>query len=262
MTARRLSSTAGARALAGEVMGTFALLLAAAGGPTMAAVGDGSPGRAALAVAPGATIVGLTYVWGPVSGAHFNPAVTLAFALRRDLPWRWTIPYAAAQLVGGILACLLLRALFGDVGDLGATLPGPRTGEVTAALVEGVITAVLIVTILRTSSGGRNVGHNSALAVGGWIAVAGVIAGAVSGASMNPVRSLAPDVVRGDPSGAWIYVVGPLAGATVAALLVRPLFGRPTSAERDAAIGDVLSGIHPDRRGPIDDPPGTRAHVV
>jgi aquaporin Z len=178
-----------------------------------------------------------------ISGAHFNPVVTFTFAVRGDLPWRWVPRYLLAQLAGAVLACLFLLAMFGLVGHLGATLPGPRATVWQALLMELVLTSILVSVILGTALGARNVGHNSALAVGGFIAAAGLFAGTVSGASMNPTRSLAPALVSGRLTDVWIYLVGPLAGALVAVAAIRVVAGRPTRTERDAALGDQLGMV-------------------
>jgi aquaporin Z len=153
---------------------------------------------------------------GAVSGAHLNPAVSFAFALRRDFPW-WRVPgYIVAQLVGATLACLFLRALFGTAGKLGATEPGSRIADWKALLVELVLTAGLVSTILGTASRAQNVGPLSAVGVGGYIALAGLWSSPISGASMNPARSFAPDLVLGSFTHLWLYIVGPLVGAALA----------------------------------------------
>lgn len=228
------------RATAAEAAGTLLLVLVAAGGPTIAATGNGHVERFALAIAPGLTVMALIYALGAICGAHFNPVVTVTFAVRGDFPWRLVPRYLAAQLLGALLACLFLRAMFGVVGHLGATLPGPRTTDVQALLMELVLTNVLVLVILGTALGARNVGHNSALAVGGFIAAAGLFAGTISGASLNPTRSLAPALVSGRLTDVWIYLAGPFIGAILAALGVRALGGRATRSERDAAVGEQL----------------------
>ncbi|HEV3228190.1 MAG TPA: aquaporin [Solirubrobacteraceae bacterium] len=228
------------RASSAEVAGTSLLVLVAAGGPTIAATGNGPVERLALVIAPGLTVTALIYALGAISGAHFNPVVTMAFALRGDFPWRWVPRYAAAQLAGGLLACVFLRVMFGVVGHLGATEPGPRATDAQALFMEVVLTAILVLVILGTASGARNVGHNSALAVGGFIAAAGLFASTISGSSLNPARSLAPALVSGRLSTVWIYLVGPSAGAIAAAFAVLAIGGRPTRSEREAALGERL----------------------
>jgi aquaporin Z len=174
---------------------------------------------------------------GTVSGAHLNPAVTLAFAVRRNFPWRRVPGYVVAQMVGGVAAALFLRAMFGTVGTLGVTVPGNGVGSGTALAMEVVLTAGLVNTILGTAAGARNIGANGAIAVGGYIALAGLWSAPISGASMNPVRSLAPDLVRGDFGTAWIYVAGPVLGALIGVAFEWILKGKPTSAGTLAAQG-------------------------
>jgi aquaporin Z len=185
-------------------------------------------------------VTALVYALGSISGAHFNPVVTLTFAVRGDFPWRWVPRYVLAQLAGALFACLFLRGMFGVVGHLGATLPGPRATDLQALVMELVLTNILVLVILGTALGARNVGHNSALAVGGFISAAGLFAGTISGASLNPTRSLAPALVSGRLAEVWIYLLGPLAGGIIAAFGVRALGGRATGNERDAALGDQL----------------------
>jgi len=226
------------RRMFAEAWGTFLLVLVAAGGGAVAAAAAGEVTPAMRAVAPGLVVIAAIYFMGEVSGAHLNPAVTFAFAVRRNFPWRRVPGYVLAQCAGGIAATLFLRLILGP-GDLGATTPGAGLGAGTAFLVEIVLTAGLVNTILGTASGARNVGTNGALAVGGYIALAGLWAAPLTGASMNPVRSLAPDLVRGDLSTAWVYVAGPLVGALVGVLFEWMLKGPPTAAGAEAAQGSL-----------------------
>jgi aquaporin Z len=202
------------RRLFSEVLGTFMLVLVAAGGGILH--GEGQIGLPAAVVAPGLMVMAIILFMGAVSGAHLNPAVSLAFALRRDFPWKRLPGYVLAQLIGATLACLFLDAVFGNVQHLGATLPGPGYADWQALLMEIVLTAVLVSVILGTASTAQNVGRVAALAVGGYIALAGLWAAPVSGTSMNPVRSFGPALVSGDFSSYWVYVLGPIAGACIA----------------------------------------------
>lgn len=174
---------------------------------------------------------------GTVSGAHLNPAVTLGFALRGNFPWKRVPGYLAAQLAGGVAAAWLLRAMFSDIGHLGATLPGPGIGAGTAVLTEMVLTAGLVSVILGTASGARNVGSNAAIAVAGYIALAGLWAAPISGASMNPARSLGPVIVGGQWTDWWAYIVGPAAGAVIAVGFAQILRGKATRSGDQAAQG-------------------------
>ena len=146
---------------------------------------------------------------GAVSGAHLNPGVSLAFAMREDFPWRRVPGYIIVQLLGATLACLFLLAVFGDIQHLGATLPGAGYENWQALLMEVALTAGLVSVILGTASAAQNVGAIAALGVGGYIALAGLWAAPVSGVSMNPARSFGPALVSGDFASYWVYVVGP-----------------------------------------------------
>lgn len=199
-----------------EMLGTFLLVLGGVGSHVAASVTGVPISRAAAVTVPGLTVMAAILFMGKVGGAHLNPVVSIAFALRRDFPWRRVPGYIASQVVGGLLACLFLWAVLGRHGDFGATVPGPAVSDIQALLVEAVLTMGLVSVILGTASSAQNVGALSALAVGGYIALAGLWSSPLSGASMNPVRSFAPDLVRGDLSHTWLYVVGPLIGAVLA----------------------------------------------
>lgn len=225
------------RRLFAESWGTFLLVFAAAGGALAGDTGAGAVTPAMAAVAPGLMVMAAIYFMGAVSGAHLNPAVTFAFALRGNFPWYRVPGYVGAQLVGGVGAVLLLRALFGDANDLGATAPHHGFDALRALWLEIVLTAGLVNTILGTASGARNIGTNAGIAVGGYIALAGLWAAPFSGASMNPARSLAPDLVRGDLSTTWIYLAGPLIGALIGVAFEWILKGPPTISGNQAAQG-------------------------
>ena len=208
--------------------------------PARAVVAARSNGEITLSmkvVAPGVMVMSIIYFMGTVSGAHLNPAVTLAFAARRNFPWSRTPGYILAQFGGGIIAAGFLRSMFGVEGLLGATTPGADISDFKAFVIEVLLTTGLVSTILGTASGARNIGSNGALAVGGYIALAGLWAAPISGASMNPVRSFAPDLVRGDLSTVWIYVAGPVLGAMIAVCFEWILKGPPTTAGDLAARG-------------------------
>lgn len=223
------------RRLAAELIGTFALTLVAAGGEVVAVVSGGAVSHAARAVAPGLLVMAMIYSVGAVSGAHFNPAITLGFATRGVFPWRRVPGYWLAQLVGALLAAGLLRALFGLVANVGATTP--RHGRGTGLVMEAVLTWLLVTVILGTGSNRGLVGADAAIAVGATIALCGLFAGPISDASMNPARSLGPAIVAGVPDDVWIYVVGPLAGALAAVATARLVLGRPNPEEERVAAG-------------------------
>jgi len=214
------------RRLFSEAMGTFFLVLAGAGAAVVDAKSNGAIGRSAAVTAPGLTVMAIILFMGAVSGAHLNPAVMLSFAARRDFPWRRVPGYILMQFVGATLACLFLWAALGKVGALGATEPGAEIHSWQAMLIEFVLTVGLVSVILGTASSAQNVGAFSAIAVGGYIVLAGLWSSPISGASMNPARSFGPDLANGDFANYWIYVVGPIVGAMTAVGIAYVLRGR------------------------------------
>ncbi len=235
------------RRLFAELVGTFMLVTVAAGGGVLHAKGEIT--LSAAVVAPGLMVMAIILFMGAVSGAHLNPVVSIAFALRGEFPWKRVPGYIAIQLLGATLACLFLLAVFGNVHHLGATLPGPGYHPWQALLIEIVLTATLVSVILGTASGAQNVGAIGALGVGGYVALAGLWAAPVSGASMNPARSFGPALVSGDWSSYWVYVVGPLFGAVIAvgcAVILRGRGGDPTA--RIAASGSLASEPQQDQQ--------------
>jgi aquaporin Z len=228
------------RRLFAELLGTFLLTLVAAGADVIGAATGQPADRLARYVAPALLVMAMIYTIGNVSGAHLNPAVTLAFSLRRDFPWKRVLGYWSAQFAGSMLAALFLLAVFGDKGSkahLGATLPNPRTGDGAALAMEIVLTALLVTVILGTAHNQRLVGHNAAFAVAGTIALAGLFAGPVSGASMNPARSLGPALLGGALGSYWIYLIGPVIGALIATGMAWILRGGHSPAAVAAATG-------------------------
>jgi aquaporin Z len=171
---------------------------------------------AALVVAPALMVMAIILFMGAVSGAHLNPAVSFAFAFRGDFPWRRLPAYIVAQFAGAVAATLLLWALIGKHGSAGLTLPGHGISTLTAMLWEVVLTVGLVSTILGTASGAQQVGPFAAIGVGSYIALAGLWGSPVSGASMNPARSLGPALVLADWTSWWAYLAGPVAGAAIA----------------------------------------------
>jgi aquaporin Z len=228
----------GYRRLFGELLGTFMLVLVAAGGGVLYAKGQIS--LSAAVVAPGLMVMAIILFMGAVSGAHLNPVVSLAFALRGDFPWKRVPGYVLVQLLGATLACLFLLALLGNVHHLGATMPGPGYKPWQTFLLEIALTGTLVSVILGTASAAQNVGTIGALAVGGYIALAGLWAAPISGASMNPARSFGPALVSGDWTAYWAYVAGPLIGAVIAVGCAAILRGWDEDpAARTAASGSL-----------------------
>jgi aquaporin Z len=226
------------RRIFAETWGTFLLVVVAAGAAVVDAHSGGKVTAPVATIAPGLMVMSIIYFMGTVSGAHVNPAVTLAFAVRGNFPW-WRVPgYVAAQFMGAIAAAFFLKEMFGIIGDLGATTPREHVSSIQALLIEILLTAGLVNVILGTASGARNVGTNAGIAVGGYIALAGMWAAPISGASMNLARSAGPDLVRGDLKTTWIYIVGPLLGALIAVGFEWILKGAPTREGTIAAQGE------------------------
>jgi aquaporin Z len=239
------------RRLVSETLGTFFLVLAAAGGGMMGQAFPGTISRAAAVTAPALMVMAIILFMGKVSGAHLNPAVSLAFAVRGDFPW-WRVPgYIIVQLLGATLAALFLRAVIDVSATYGSNYPAPNYSAGAAFWMELVLTFGLLSVILGTASGAQNVGIVGAFGVGGYIALAGLWASPISGASMNPARTFGPDVVSGNFTDYWVYVAGPLAGAAIAVAVAFVLRGRGGGRTGSAAAqGALFPEIEePDQRG-------------
>jgi aquaporin Z len=222
-----------------EAWGTFLLVLVAAGGGVVAAMSAGRVTLGMMVVAPGLMVMAIIYFMGAVSGAHLNPAVTLAFAVRRNFPWKRVPGYIVGQVIGGIGAAGFPPGHVRHDWRARRDAAGRGVTSGKALAMEVVLTAGLVNTILGTASGARNIGTNGAIAVGGYIALAGLWAAPVTGSSMNPARSLAPDVVRGDLHTTWIYLIGPMLGALIGVAFEWILKGPPTAAGRIVAQGPL-----------------------
>ncbi len=233
------------RRLCGELLGTFFLVLVAAGGPMIDKAIPGSVGRAAAVTAPGMMVMAIILFMGKVSGAHLNPAVSIAFSLRGDFPWRRIPGYVVVQLAGAALAAWFLQSVVHISALYGSDYPASGYTTRDAVLMEAVLTLGLVSVILGTASGAQQVGLFGAIGVGSYIALAGLWASPISGASMNPARTLGPDMVSVDFTSFWVYIVGPLAGAVlgvgVAFVLRGPGGGRSGSL---AAQGGIRPEIH------------------
>ena len=203
------------RALVAEAIGTFALVFAGCGA-IMVDAKTHQLGHVGIAITFGLVIMAMIYAVGHVSGAHFNGAVTFAFALTRHFPWSRAVYYWAAQLTGAILAAALLRASLGNIAHVGATLPAGS--QVQSFLWEAVMSGLLMFVILAVATDTRAVGEAAAIAIGGTIALDAMFGGPISGASMNPMRSLGPALVSGDLHALWVYVLAPVVGTSVGGL--------------------------------------------
>jgi aquaporin Z len=223
------------RRLFSELLGTFFLVLAAAGGGMMGHAFPGVISHTDAVVAPALTVLGIILFMGKVSGAHLNPAVSIAFALRRDFPWRRVPGYIVVQLAGATLAALFLHAVINVSATYGSNYPAATYSAGSAFWMEFILTVGLVSVILGTASGAQNVGLFGAFGVGGYIALAGLWGSPISGASMNPARTFGPDLVGGSFSHYFVYVAGPIAGAAVAVAIAFVLRGRGGGASGSGA---------------------------
>src|ERR1035437_2368669 len=232
------------RRLFSELLGTFFLVLAAAGGGMMSHAFPGVISHGAAVVAPALTVMAIILFMGKISGAHLNPAVSIAFALRDDFPWRRVPGYIITQLVGATLAALFLHAVINVSATYGSNYPARGYSGMAAFWMELILTVGLVSVILGTASGAQNIGIIGAFGVGGYIALAGLWGSPISGASMNPARTFGPDLASTTFTSYWVYVAGPIAGAVLAvgiAFVLRgPGGGRSGSL---AAQGDLAPEI-------------------
>src|SRR3954447_11731007 len=232
------------RRLFSELLGTFFLVLVAAGGGMMSQAFPDTISRAAAVTAPGLMVMAIILFMGKVSGAHLNPAVSLAFAARGDFPWRRVPGYIIVQLIGASLAAWFLQGVVDVSASYGSNYPASGYSAGAAFLMELILTLGLVSVILGTASGAQNIGIIGAFGVGGYIALAGLWGSPISGTSMNPARTFGPNLVSGDFSDYWVYVAGPIAGAAVAvgcAFVLRgPGGGKAGSG---AAQGDLYTEV-------------------
>jgi aquaporin NIP len=205
--------------LLSELLGTFTLVFAGTGAIVINDVSGGVIGHAGIALTFGLVVMAMIYTFGDVSGAQLNPAVTLAFAAAKRMAWKDVPGFIAAQIGGACLASGVLRLLFPAHAKLGATLPAGSAMQ--SFVLEVLLTAILMLTILRVSTGAKEKGITAGIAIGGVIALEAMFAGPICGASMNPVRSLAPALVSGHLEHLWIYLAAPTLGALLAVPLAK-----------------------------------------
>ena len=230
------------RRLFSELLGTFFLVLAAAGGGMMGHAFPGVISHTAAVTAPALTVMAIILFMGKISGAHLNPAVSIAFALRRDFPW-WRVPgYIIVQLAGATLAALFLHAVINVSAMYGSNYPASGYSDLAAFWMELILTMGLVSVILGTASGAQNVGVIGAFGVGAYIALAGLWGSPISGASMNPARTFGPDLASTTFAGYWVYIAGPIAGAALAVVVAFILRGRGGDRSAlGAAQGDLFT---------------------
>jgi aquaporin NIP len=211
-----------ARVLVAEAFGTFALVFAGAGA-VMVDAKTQALGHVGVAITFGLVIMAMIYAIGHVSGAHFNPAVTFAFAVTRHFPWSRAGIYWVAQLTGALAAAALLRGSLGNIAHIGATLPSGTNRQ--SFLWEFILSAFLMFVIMAVATDTRAVGEAAAIAIGGTIGLDAMFGGPISGASMNPARSAGPAIVAGDLHALWIYLIAPVVGTAVGALVYQYVRG-------------------------------------
>ncbi len=207
------------RKLAAELIGTFILVFAGTGAIVINDARSGVISHVGIALTFGLVVLTMVYAVGDVSGAHLNPAVTLGFFAARRLSARWIVPYIVSQCAGALLASLVLRFMFPTHTTLGATLPAGSVGQSFA--LEAILTFILMFVILSVSTGAKEKGITAGIAVGAVIGLEALFAGPISGASMNPARSLAPALVSLHPESLWVYLTAPVLGAVVSVLACR-----------------------------------------
>jgi aquaporin NIP len=216
-----------ARALVAELIGTFALVFAGAGA-VMVDAKTHALGHVGVAFTFGLVIMAMIYAVGHISGAHFNAAVTFAFAVSRHFPWPRAIAYWCAQFLGALIAAALLRGSLGNIAHVGATLPSGSQGQ--SFLWELVLSFFLMFVIMAVATDTRAVGEAAAIAIGGTIGLDAMFGGPISGASMNPMRSLGPALVSGDLHALWLYILAPIVGTSLGALAYQFVRGEETQA--------------------------------
>jgi aquaporin NIP len=202
------------RKLIAEFIGTFALVFSGTGAIVINQVSGGAITHVGIALTFGLIVMAMIYCFGDVSGAHLNPAVTIGFCAARRFPLREVPGFIGAQVLGAMAASGLIRVLFPQNANLGATLPAGA--EYQSFTLEVVLTFFLMLVVLSVSTGAKEKGITAGIAVGAVIALEAMFAGPICGASMNPARSLAPAAVSGHWEHLWIYVVAPLVGALLA----------------------------------------------
>ncbi len=215
MATSAISNALLARKVGAEMIGTFALVFAGCGAIMINAISGGAVTHVGVGLTFGLVIMAMIYATGHISGAHFNPAVTVAFATIGRFPWRQVPAYIGGQVGAAVLACAALAGILGPVADMGATTP---LGTSTQSLaLEAILSFFLMFVITAVATDSRAVGPLAGWAIGGTVGLEAIFAGPISGASMNPARSLAPALFAGDLSHVWIYLAGPIVGAILGA---------------------------------------------
>ena len=199
-----------------EAIGTFALVFCGTGAIVVNEFANGAVTHPGIAITFGLIVMGMIYAFGDISGAHINPAVTIAFAYAKKFPWRNVPGYVLAQLIGAFFASGLLLFLFPDSETLGATLP--QISQLKTFIFEIILSFILMLVIINVSTGAKEIGVVAGMAIGGIVLLEAMFAGPITGASMNPARSLAPNVLSGNISVLWLYILAPIIGCILAVM--------------------------------------------
>jgi|TARA_B110000211_G_scaffold99658_1_gene116044 aquaporin Z len=197
-----------------EIIGTFALVFCGTGAMVINDFTGGTVTHVGVAITFGLIVMGMIYAFGDISGAHMNPAVTIGFAYAKKFPWKEVPAYVLAQLIGAFLASGILLYLFPESQTLGATLPGLSVLKVF--ILEIILSFFLMVVIINVSTGSKEIGVVAGIAIGSVVLLEAMFAGPITGASMNPARSIAPAVVSGNIADLWIYIFAPIIGCVLA----------------------------------------------
>lgn len=224
------------RAVLAEMLGTFALVFAGTGAIVSNEMSGGAIGHVGVSLTFGLVIMVMIYATGHISGGHFNPAVTLAFALVRHFPLRHVPAYWLAQLVGAMMGSVAVHYLIGFDGNLGVT--HPARGALNGVILEAILAFILMFVIMAVATDTRAVGQAAAIAIGGTIALEALFAGPITGASMNPARSIGPALVAVDLDDVWVYIVGPMLGAALGAMAYKGL-RMPWGEPQELVLGDI-----------------------
>lgn len=204
------------RSYLAECLGTFALIFCGTGAVIVNQISGGSLGHLGVSITFGLLVMSLIYSFGAISGAHFNPAVSIAFALAKRFPKERLLGYISAQIIGATLASLALKLLFPGQASLGATLPSGT--YIQSFILEVILTFFLMLVIFQVATGSKEQGMFAGVAIGGMVTMAALFAGPICGASMNPARTIGPGLVSGQMDGLWIYMTAPVVGAALATL--------------------------------------------
>lgn len=200
-----------------EILGTFALVFCGTGAIIINQESAGAITHAGIACTFGLIVMVMIYALGPISGAHFNPAVTIAFAVAKRFPVNQVLPYVLSQAVGAFMASLMLKFLFTKNEFLGATIPAGT--DIQSFILEVILTFFLMLVIIHVATGSKEQGMFAGLAIGSTVLLEAMFAGPICGASMNPIRSISPAVVSGHAEHLWIYIIAPILGAALAILV-------------------------------------------